>query len=439
MTGARPATSGGIRRIMANLGLLLGGKVGAGAISLIYLVIAARTLGARDYGVLVLIHAYVTLVGGIIAFSGFHGLVRYGSIALEAGDHGRLLRLTRFMTLVELGFGLAAIIVAALAVPLVGPHLGWSPAAMQFALPYSLAVLATVRSTPQGLLQLAGRFDLIGAHNLVAPLVRVGGSVLVWWLGGGLIGFLAVWLVAAVAEGASMWAFGLWALARMKLDQPLLGSARGAVADNPQLVSFIATTNLDLTLAELARKLAPLAVGWVLGPRAAGIFALAQRASVVLEQPATLIGQASYPVMARQLAEGDRAGFRQSVWHSAALAMLAAAPVVVLLGLFGRSLLDLIGGGSFEGGAKLLLLLALARAVGIGAPSLSAGLIAMGRPQRSITVNLVSNLLLFPLLPALLWWRGVDGAGWHALLIALIATAALALYFRREAARAEVG
>ena len=86
-----------------------------------------------------------------------------------------------------------------------------------------------------------------------------------------------------------------------------------------------------------------------------------------------------------------------------------------------------------------MLLLALARAVGIGAPSLSAGLIAMGRPQRSITVNLVSNLLLFPLLPALLWWRGVDGAGWHALLIALIATAALALYFRREAARAEVG
>ena len=41
---------------------------------------------------LTLISGYATLVGGIVAFSGWHGLVRYGSEALEAGSHERLLR-----------------------------------------------------------------------------------------------------------------------------------------------------------------------------------------------------------------------------------------------------------------------------------------------------------------------------------------------------------
>ena len=97
------AERGGVARIFANLGLLLGGKAGAGLMSLVYLVIAARSLGAADYGTLVLVHAYATLLGGVIAFSGWHGVVRYGNIAYEAGDHHRLLRLTRFMALVEIG------------------------------------------------------------------------------------------------------------------------------------------------------------------------------------------------------------------------------------------------------------------------------------------------------------------------------------------------
>src|SRR5258705_11356153 len=169
----------GVKRVFGNLGLLLSGKAGAGLISLVYLVIVARTLGASDYGVLILIHAYVTLVGGIVAFSGWHGLVRFGTIALEAGDHERLLKVGRFLTLVEGAFGVAAILVAVALVPIVGPHMDWPPDAMRFATLYSLATLANVRSTPLGLLQLTGRLDLIAMHLLVMPLVRLFGSVIV--------------------------------------------------------------------------------------------------------------------------------------------------------------------------------------------------------------------------------------------------------------------
>src|SRR5258705_966993 len=341
--------SGG-KRVFGNLGLLLSGKAGAGLISLVYLVIVARTLGASDYGVLILIHAYVTLIGGIVAFSGWHGLVRFGTIALETGDHERLLKVGRFLSLVEGVFGLAAIVGALRLVPIVGPHMDWPPDAMRFATVYSLATLANVRSTPLGLLQLAGPFDLIAAHHLVMPIVRLVGSVLVWWLGGGLLGFLAVWLVAAIAEWAGMWALGLWVLHRMRLDARLFGSVRGAIAENDGLLPFITTTNVDITLRELAPRLIPLAIGWVLSPAATGLFSLAQRASTVLEQPALLLGQASYVVIAQLAAARDPARISRVVWQSAGTALLLSLPVLVVLAFFSTPLLGLVGGRSFRGG-----------------------------------------------------------------------------------------
>jgi O-antigen/teichoic acid export membrane protein len=420
----------GVKRVFGNLGLLLSGKAGAGLISLAYLVIVARTLGASDYGVLILIHAYVTLVGGIVAFSGWHGLVRFGTLALETGDHERLLKVGRFLSLVEAAFGVAAILVAIVLVPIVGPHMDWPPDAMRFATVYSLATLANVRSTPLGLLQLAGRFDLIAAHHLVMPATRLIGSVIVWWLGGGLIGFLGVWLVAAIAEWASMWALGLWVLRQMRLDARLFGSVRGTIAENDGLLPFIATTNIDITLRELAPRLVPLAIGWMLNPAAAGLFSLAQRASNVLEQPALLLGQASYVIMAKLVAARDKARFSRVVWQSAGTGLLLSIPVLVLLAFFSTPLLGLLGGKTFRGGANLLLLLAFARAIAISAPPFTSALIAMGLPSRSIMVNLLANLLLLPLLPLFLLWFGLDGAGWHAILQSAIAGLALAWWFR---------
>ncbi len=130
-----------VRRIYANLARLIGGKAGAGVISLGYRIIAARALGPADYGVLMLVHTFAMTVGGIVEFPGWHAIVRYGAEALAAKDHGRLGRLLRFAGAVELTGGATAVATAAVLGPLVGARLGWSPVAVGFAVPYSLAVL----------------------------------------------------------------------------------------------------------------------------------------------------------------------------------------------------------------------------------------------------------------------------------------------------------
>lgn len=429
----RPRDRSGSWRILSNLSHLLGGKAAAGLMSLVYLVIVARTLGARDYGVLVLVNGYAILIGSLVAFSGFHGVVRYGALALEAGDPQRLARIVRFMALVEFVFGLLALAVAVIAVPFVGPKLGWSPDAMRIAIPYSLAVFANVRATPQGLLQIAGRFDLVGLHQAVSPTIRLVGTLIVWASGGGLDAFLIVWLLSSIAEGIAMWLFGLVAWRKLASGERLIGPWRGLMRDGEGFGRFILVTNFDISLRELAPNLAPLTIGWMLGPVAAGLFSLAQRATTLLQQPAILLSQASYAVLADLVAKRQLASLRHTVWRSATIAGAIAAPIVLAFWLAGDRLLPLVGGKTFHGGVAIVTLVAGARLAALIASPVAAGLTALGRPQRSMAVTLATNLLLYPLLPLLIWGLGLHGAGLHALIQNVIATAMLIFFFQRDA------
>lgn len=421
-----------VTRVYANLAKIMTGKAAAGLISLAYMVIAIRALGARDYGILILVHGYTVTVGGIIEFPGWQAVVRYGALAVAGGDDGRMVRLLRLASFVELSCGALAVAVAALLAPIVGVRLGWSPEALAFATPYSLAVLATIRSAPAGLLQLHGRFDLLGYHNLVSPTVRLIGAILAFMTGAGLIGFLIAWLLAALAEWASMWLMG-WIVARRTLPQMrLLGHPRGAISENPGIRRFMLAANADVTLSELSQRVAPLAVGWLLGPVAAALYAVGQRASVIIAQPAGNLGQAAYVEMARLLAAGGRGKqIREVAVRTVAIALAVATPIVILIGVFGTRLAILIGGKAFAADGGIMFLLVLARAILLVAPIASAALLAMGRPGLSVRANVSCSLATLPLLPILISRFGLRGAGIHALVTSIAVSAMLAALVRK--------
>lgn len=420
---------GVVARVYANLAKIMTGKAAAGLISLVYMMVAVRALGARDYGILILVHGYTVTVGGIIEFPGWQAVVRYGAQAVAGGDGDRMVRLLRLASLVELSCGMLAVAVAALLAPIIGVRLGWTPEAISFATPYSFAVLATIRSAPAGLLQLHGRFDLLGYHNLVSPSIRLLGALAAWLSGAGLIGFLVAWLVAALAEWASMWLLG-WFVARRTLPRMrLLGSARGAVQENPGITRFMIAANADVTLSELSHRVAPLIVGWIMGPVAAALYSVGQRGAVVIAQPSGNLGQAAYAELARLLATGAGGDqIRHVAIRTAAIAIAAALPIVILVAVFGTAIATLIGGKAFAEAGIVMLWLVSGRTILLAAPVASAALVAMGRPGLSMRANMACSLLLLPLLPVLMHQFGLSGAGAHAVLTSVAIATMLSIF-----------
>lgn len=415
-----------IARIFKGLGLVLGGKAGAGLLSLVYLLLATRFLGPREYGVLVLVHAYVTTVCGIVEFPAWQAIVRYGAEAGREGGTSRLARLLRFGAAVELAGGALAIMVAIALAPIIGPHLGWTPKAMAFAQFYAFAVLGSVRSTPAGYLQLIGRFDLIGLHNLVQPLVRLGGLLIVMACGWGLKSVLVAWLAAALAEFAVLWVIGLWFAAR-QLGPGLWRHEPGDVAlENPGIWRFLIASNADVTLSELAGRLAPLIVGWIMGPAMAGLFSVAQRAAVIIAQPAQILGNTAYAELAHIVASGGGGkALRHTLARVVGIGLLAALPVVAIVSLFPEWVVHLLAGSAFLAAAPVMIMIVVARAIALIGPPCSSALSALGHPARSMTANLLSSLLFLPSLPFLLHRWGLAGAGMQAIGQAIFASALL--------------
>lgn len=432
----RPADTAIVYRIFAGLGLLLGGKAGAGIISLAYLFLATRFLGPEEYGVLVLIHAYVVTVCGIVEFPAWQAIVRYGAEAKRADEPHRLARLLRFATKLELGAGGLAVVSAAVLVPIVGPRLGWPPKAMAFAPFYAFAVLGSVRATPMGYLQLIGRLDLLGLHNVVQPLVRLIGTLVVMACGWGIESFLVAWLIAALLEFAVLWAMGLW-FAYSDLGDVLRrrGSAP-VVKENPGIWRFLAASNADTTFSELAGRAAPLIVGWVLGPATAGLLAVAQRATVIIAQPAQILGNAAYAELAHIVVAGGGGGtLRRTLAKVSAIGLIAASPLVLAVAMFPQAIVRLLAGSAFLVAAQVMVLLVAARAIALVGPPCSSALTALGRPSHSMAANLSANLLFLPTLPAMLHRFGLLGAGIQALGQALVGTGLLVVLVWRASLR----
>lgn len=438
MTGKlRPA--GVIGRIYGNLVSLLGGKAVAGICSLAYLIIAARALGPSDYGILILVHGYALAVGGIISFPAWHSIVRYGAPALAEGDRARLWRLMRFTTLLEVSAGLLAVAVGMVLAPLIAPRLGITGAAQDYVVPYSLAILMTVRTTPAGYLQLLRKFRLLGLHHAVMPLCRLVGAAVVTGLGLGLTGFIIVWLVSSIAESLSLWIMGWWVARTHDPGARLFGAKDPAAPDirteNPGLLRFMIFANADTTFAELSPRIALLAVGWMLGPAAAGLFSIGQRATVLIAQPAQVLAQAAYTEFAHLIAGGGRGSpLRRALFGSIGLSMLAALPLVVLIGYFSREIVVLLGGEAYAGAAALTIWLLAGRMIMLPAPQLSSALIALGHAGWSMSANIASSVLALPLLPLALHRFGLIGSGYFAVFESAIALGALLILCLRMTA-----
>jgi O-antigen/teichoic acid export membrane protein len=427
-----------VRRIYGNLGWLLGGKAAAGLISLLYLLIAARLLGPKQYGVLVLVNYFAMLVGGVVAFPGWHAIVRFGAKATADNDHSKMIRLLRFAAAIELLGGVAAIIVAAIIAPIIGPRLGWSAEAQSLALPYSFAVLATVRATPGGFLQLISRFDILGLHTLVTPLMRLIGTLLVWAFGWGLQGFLIAWLAAALTECVSLWIIGIIFARRHFGDHAILGAVADIRHENEGLLRFMATANADIMLGDLVSRLTPLIMGWILGPVAAGLYSVAHRTTIAIAQPAQILGQAAYAELARLASSGGGLAVRRALVKCIGIALLPAVPLLLIIAVFSNEIIILVAGPAYRAAATVMVLLAVARVIALTGPPTSAALIALGRPGLSVLVNFIAGVGLLPLLPLLTLYWGLSGAGYHAIIQACVASVLLFALLWRSAAKTEI-
>ncbi len=395
-------------RIGRNVGWLLGGRGFAGVVSIAYLAIASRALGPAGFGVFALILAYGGSIANLVQFKSWQAVIRFGAIHLAAHRPERLARLLGFTATLDVAGALLGAAVAAIGVHLAAPLLGWTADERSLAAAFGAMLLLSTGGTASGILRLSDRFDWVTYAEAVGPTVRLVGALAAYRAGAGLDWFLAVWALAALAEGAAGWV----AVFVLRLGDLRLGPSaiRDGLRENPGLRAFMVQTNLSSALGLVWEQLGTLSVGAFGGPAAAGAFRIATKLATALAKPVETMTRALYPELARLVASDDRATLRTVTLRVTAIASALALVLVAAIWLAGPLVLRLVAGRAFEFAQLYLLPLTIASAIDLGAVALEPIHNAYGRAGRVLAARVVGALLYLATLALLLPTIGTIGA-----------------------------
>jgi O-antigen/teichoic acid export membrane protein len=416
--GARPI----LKRVVANAGMLLGGRTVNAVVGLGYMALTARALGVTQFGVLVLIHAFAQFLGDVVKFQSWQTVLHYGAKPLAEGrvaDFQRVLRFTLALDLLSSVIGVAVGILGAL---VFADKLGWNAENAPAAAAYVLSVAFMVSAAPLGLLRLFDRFDIMARQTALVSIVRLIGSAIAYALQAPLEAFLVAWAAGSVA-GFIYLASGAWGeLNRRRLLEAF--PWRGPLsAGMPGVWRFAWTTNLSATLDVAFTHVVTLVVGALVGPAQAAFWRVGRQVADAIAKPAKLLVPALYPELARLRAgQGERVMWRLAVQ----VGLLAGGVGLVLLAVSavaGRPLLALVMGPGFAPAADLMTWQVAAAVIGVFALPLEPMLISLGHPGSAVRVRIAVSICYLAALPLIVQHFGLIGAG--AALVC--AAAALAL------------
>jgi len=419
-----------LRRVLKNFGVVLRGR-GIGAVfSVTATGLMANALSATEFGLVILLHTYIMVVRGALNFRTYETIVRFGIPLGEAGDDSGLRSLLRSTMMIDVTAALLAVILGIVAAPLAGHFLQWDSDMVAWAAMYSLIILATANSTPDGILRIYNRFDALGVQATVGPAMRLLLVSIAWALEAPMPLFIVAWGSAFAVGHIYLTLRGLKEL-KVQMDTSLWSGFHWQEIRErqPEFWKFIGVvywqTNIDL----LPKHVSTLLAGALLGPAAAGLFRLSREFSTVLTQPAVLLREVLFPDLTRSFHARDK-GFQTVPWKTAFFAG-AAGLVFVTLSLFiGRPILGVVG-EEYIAAAPLLSLMLLAGTFELAGASLRAAVYAMGKAASVLRIHVIGITTYVALFFILTPITGLIGPGLAGIASSLLVLTLTGLLIKR--------
>jgi len=379
-------------------------------LSLAYMAIAARALGVRELGVLVLVQAFAQFLGDVVKFQSWQTIIHYGAKPLADGDttgFQRVLRLTLILDAASTVLGIAVGMVGSF---LFAGHLGWTPEEAPGAAVFMLTIAFMVSATPIGLLRIFDRFDVMARQAALIAFLRMAGCVAAFFLMPNLTGFLLAFAFGTVGSWLYLAGGALGELRRRKLLDGF--KWRGKLSEGmPGVWPFAWNTNLTTTLEVAFTHAATLIVGALVGPMHAAFWRVGRQVADAIAKPAKLMVPALYPELAKLRAESRHAAMWKLATQVGLLGGAVGAVLLMVSAFAGPPLLALVLGRDFAAAATVMTWQVGAAVIGVFALPLEPMLVSIGKPGLAVRVRLVVGALFLAILPLLVAEFGLIGAG----------------------------
>ena len=426
-----------LMRILANTAWLLGGK-GFGAVcSLAYLAILTRTLGLKDFGHFSLIFATAQALIAIAGFQTWQVVVRYGAPHVHAEDWTKFGRLGMVAGVLDAIGAVAGCVIAFVVIYGFSGVLDLNPKYVDTAFYFSCAMVWAIVSAPTGIVRALHRFDVAVYVEAIVPIGRLVAALLIWWTGPTVGRFLFAWALVDILEAVLYWVMAR----RLRPEAVRLSHLRDwrkALEENPGIDRFFAITYAAATLDAVSRHGPLLAVGGLVSTKAAGLYRLASQLTQALSKLSILLTRSVYAEVSRARVASAVEEFRRLALQTSLIAAGAGAIVVLIALLAGKHILALVGGEAFEGGAIVLVPLAIAASFELASVAFPPVLHSTGRARYALYGRMLSIVALGIAMYFLIGY-GADGIAWSVAISGAVGYVSLGLIAYRTLHQIEDG
>lgn len=434
MTAAQDHATPPLKRVLANAGHLLSGRVVNAVVGLAYIALTARSLGKEAMGVLVIINAFAQFLGEVAHFESWQTVLTYGTDPLLRKERTKFQQVLRLSLMLDLISSVIGVGLGVLGAWLFWKELRWPEGVSGYGALYALSIGVMTSATGVGLLRLFDRFRFLAAEQAVSSFVRMIGCAICAVTHAPIQYFLLAWAAGTFASFFYIAGIAIWDLKKRGLLDgfSLLGPTSQGL---PGVWRFALSTNFSGTLEVGFTHVLTMAVGALLGPTQAAFWRIGKQVADGMAKPARLMVPALYPELAKMRASGGR----QAMTKLAIQIMLiggAAAGVLLLVSLVaGRWILETVMGEAYGAAAGVMNWQVAAAAIGVMTLPLEPMLVSMRAAGAALMVRLVVVICYFAALVPLIERFGLTGAG--AALVASALAMAIGMYFmaRRRLAR----
>ena len=395
-----------LRSMLKNTSYLGASRIVAALAGVATLAFAARGLGVILFGTLILINSYIKAVNGIAKFQSWQLIVRYGGHGVAHGDPEHFKVATGFAFSLDMISGVGGMIVGAALLPFISRWVGIDPQYLWLALLYCAVLPVMSAATPDGVLRVFDRFDLISWSGTLMPISRALLSGVAFVADAPLPTYVVIWFVTDMIGNLYPWLLAWRELKRHGLHATIRPTLKPAAL--PGAWRFAIEVNLATSVQAVWGPIGRLAVGGLLGPAGAALFRVASSLADVAAKPADLLGQAFYPEVMRMDLTSKRPW--KLMLRGATLVGGVAIFAILLLLVGGKPLMALVFGKAFLGAYGPLMILMAIPFLGIFSFPLTPMLYALGRSDGPLKAKILGSAIFFISIAPLAWTWDVTGA-----------------------------
>lgn len=372
----------------------------------------ARALGPASFGMFLLIQSVCQTIGRVVTFETWQPVLRFGAIAKENGDATRFLEIAKTGLLFDMAAALLGGVAAQALIWLAGRWIGIGNDELMWCSIYAMSLFFIMTGTPTGLLRLANRFSVLTGMSVGAAVVRTLLSLVLFGTQAGfllyIVGFALVDVLFSIGLLVSAWI----AIRQRKLPCPdRIGLSAPDRAVVREFLSFAWTSSAVGAINALRMQADLWIASALLGPSAAAAYGIGQKLSAPILMLADPVRHAIHPEIAVFAARGRFEDLASVARRVSLLALLVAAPLMLVYVAFGGVALHLLAGPAFADGYWPLVALSLSGCIYLVFSSLPPVVLTLCSPLLFLGSYVLSAGVAVPVAYLAIRHGGVHAAG----------------------------